>query len=423
MSRILDVYLCDNFVGTLTQDKSEDLEFAYDTEYANSEAKPISLLFPLPSILPLTLPVKFSPNLWKGKKVKAFFSGLLPEETVRERLAKYLGVSEKNSFALLAIIGGDCAGALALYPQGQKPSEELKEVENLDDERLKEVLELIKLRPLLAGDDGYRLSLAGAQDKLVVGFEDGKVQLIKGGAPTTHILKPMIESVQDSAYNEFFCMKLASRMGIDVAKATLHFVDDEPYYMVERYDREIGEDGKVRRIHQEDFCQALGIAPEMKYEREGGPTISVCQDLIARHMARPAVDQIKLLNIVIFNYLIGNADAHAKNFSLLYKENKPELAPAYDLLSTAVYSGFAEKMAMKIGGKYKPQDVYMYHFYRMVADTKAAQSAINKQIQIMTEKIIDVSITLKTELQEEGLTSDIFEEIIKIIKERARRLS
>jgi len=145
--------------------------------------------------------------------------------------------------------------------------------------------------------------------------------------------------------------------------------------------------------------------------------------VISNHTARPAVDQIKLLGIVIFNYLIGNADAHGKNFSLLYKADKPELAPAYDLLSTSVYPDLSEKMAMKIGGKYKPKDVYLRHFHRMVADTKAAQSAMNKQIQAMSGKIVDAAITLKTELQEEGLSSDIFEQIIEVIKERSQRLS
>jgi serine/threonine-protein kinase HipA len=411
MNRILDVYLCDNFVGTLTQDDSGDLEFSYDLGYLETTSRGISLSLPS------------TQKLHKGKTVKAFFSGLLPEESVRERLAGYLGVSEKNPFALLEIVGGDCAGALALYPQDKKPSEEAKEIEPLDDARLKEILDLIKRRPMLAGDEGYRLSLAGAQDKLAVGFKNGKVQLIKGGAPTTHILKPIIERVQDSAHNELFCMKLAKRMGIAVPEAMLHFVDDMPYYLVERYDRVIGEDGSVKRIHQEDFCQALGIAPEIKYEREGGPSIAACQDVISNHTARPAADQIKLLDIVIFNYLIGNADAHGKNFSLLYKGDKPELAPAYDLLSTVVYLDLSEKMAMKIGGKYKPKDVYLHNFHRMVSDTKAAQSVMNRQIKKMSEKIVDAAITLRIKLQKEGLTSDIFEEIIEIIKERSHRLS
>lgn len=411
MSRLLDVYLCDDFVGTLLQDDSGDLEFAYDQDYLAATAHGISLSLPL------------TQKRHKGKIVKAFFSGLLPEESVRERLAGYLGVSETNPFALLEIVGGDCAGALAFYPQGHKPSKEKQEVEVLDNAGLKKIFDLIKRRPMLAGDDGYRLSLAGAQDKLAVGFNDGKIQLIKGGAPTTHILKPIIERVKDSAHNELFCMKLARRMGIDVPEAMLHFVDDTPYYLVERYDRTVSENGNIQRIHQEDFCQALGIAPEIKYEREGGPGIAECQHVIANHTARPAADQIKLLNIVIFNFLIGNADAHGKNYSLLYKGDKPELAPAYDLLSTAVYPDLSEKMAMKIGDKYKPKDIYLRHFYKIVADTRAAQSAMNRQIKTISGKIVDAAITLKTELQDEGLGSDIFQDIVKIIKERSERLA
>ncbi|MCY4314611.1 MAG: HipA domain-containing protein [Roseovarius sp.] len=209
---------------------------------------------------------------------------------------------------------------MALYPQGQKPSEESKGIEVLDDERLKEILDLTGNRLMLAGDDGFRLSLAGAQDKLSVGFENGRVHLVKGGAPTTHILKPIIENVRDSAHNELFCMKLANRVGIDVPEASAHFIGETPFYLVRRYDREPGEGGIVKRIHQEDFCQAPEIPPELKYEREGGPGISACQDVVAGNAARPASDQIKLLDIVIFNFLIGNSDAHGKNFSLLYKE-------------------------------------------------------------------------------------------------------
>lgn len=224
---------------------------------------------------------------------------------------------------MLKAVGGDCAGALALYPHGGKPAEVSDDVEVLDNAQLKEILDLIKRRPMLAGEDGCRLSLAGAQDKLAVGFHDGRVLLIKGGAPTTHILKPVIWRVQDSVHNEMFCMRLARMVGIDAPDVSLHFVDDALYYLVERYDRHVGQNGIVARIHQEDFCQALGIAPEIKYEREGGPAIAACQDVIAKHASRPATDRIKLLNIILFNYLVGNADAHGKNFSPFIRAVSP----------------------------------------------------------------------------------------------------
>ena len=217
-------------------------------------------------------------------------------------------------------------------------------------------------------------------------------------------------------------MKLAKSMGIDVPETSLHFVYDVPYYLVERYDRKVAEDGSIIRIHQEDFCQALGMPPEIKYEREGGPSIAACQNIILNYTAKAAIEQIKYFNMIIFNYLIGNADAHGKNFSLLYRENKPQLAPAYDLLSTAVYPDLSEKMAMKIGGKYKPREVCLRHFHKLVPDTKAARSAIDKQVKEMSDKIVDAAHKVKADLEAEGLTSEIFAAIIKIIEERSMRL-
>ena len=290
MRRRLDVYLHDDLAGILEQNNSSALTFTYDPDYLTTASYAISLSLPLQT------------ETFKETQVRSFFSGLLPEESVRDRLAKYLGLSEKNPFALLAAVGGDCAGALSLYPHGERPAEAFESVERLDNARLKEVLDLIKRRPMLAGDDGYRLSLAGAQDKLAVGVQDGHILLIKGGAPTTHILKPIIERVKDSAHNELFCMKLAKMVGIDVPEASLHFVDETPYYLVARYDRHIQENGSVMRVHQEDFCQALGMPSEIKYECEGGPHIAACQNLITAYARRPAVDNIKLLNIIIFNY-------------------------------------------------------------------------------------------------------------------------
>lgn len=411
MTRILDVYLCNNLAGKLEQEKDGELIFTYNSDYLKSALYGISISLPLRS------------DPYKSSEVKNFFSGLLPEESVRNRLASYLGLSEKNSFGLLEVIGGDCAGALALYTQGKEPTKEFYEAEILDEAKLKEILELIKRRPMLAGDDGYRLSLAGAQDKLAVGFKNGKVELIKGGTPTTHIIKPLIDRVQDSAHNELFCMKLAEMIGLNVPRSSLEFVNNTPFYIVERYDRYFDNDGNVQRIHQEDFCQALGVPPEMKYEREGGPGIEDCKELIRKYSLRPAFDQIKLLNIIIFNYLIGNADAHAKNFSLLYKENKPELAPAYDLLCTSIYPNLSDKMAMKIGGKYKPREIYLHNFYKHIAETKTAQAGFNKQAKNITSKIIDSSIKLKSDLKKSDINSEIYDEIIGVIKDRTERLS
>ena len=408
MTRTLDVYLHDRLAGCLEQADSGDLTFTYAADYLDTA----------PHALSLSLPLEAATH--SGNAVRAFFSGLLPEQSVRARLARCLGLSETNPFALLEAVGGDCAGALAFYPHGTKPPALSDDVEVLDDKALGEVLALIKRRPMLAGDDGYRFSLAGAQDKLAVGFREGRVALIKDGAPTTHILKPAIEGIKDSAHNELFCMRLAKIMGLDAPKTSLGFASDTPYYLVERYDRHTASDGTITHIHQEDFCQALGIAPEIKYEAEGEPSIAAYQQVINDHTARPAADQMKLLNRVLFNYLIGNADAHGKNFSLLYKGDKPELAPVYDLLSTAIYPSLAKNMAMKIGGQYEPQDVYPQQFYKLVPETKAARADMKKCMEKMVKEMLGVAPSLKASLGAEGLASDVFGDIITIIETRAR---
>lgn len=411
MTRVLDVYWNADLTGKLVQDASGVLSFTYNSDFLQHAAMGISI----------SLPLREAPH--KGDEVRAFFSGLLPEETVRIRLAAVLGVSEKNTFSLLREVGGECAGALALFPSGeQPPAAYTDDAEILDDARLSEILSLIKRRPMLAGDDGYRLSLAGAQDKLAVGFMGGKIMLLKGGQPTTHILKPVIDRIADSVHNELFCMRLAGQIGIDVPYADIHFVNETPYYLVARYDRTVQPDGSVMRIHQEDFCQALGVLPELKYEREGGPSIARCQGIITQHIAQPAADQIKLLERVIFNYLIGNADAHGKNFSLLYRVMKPELAPAYDLLSTAVYAELSEKMAMKIGSKYKSNEVMLRHWHSLVPDTKASKAALNRQLKIVATRAVEEALALKKVLNDQGITSPIFDSISKIVEMRAGRL-
>jgi len=411
MNRMLDVYLYDIYAGELIQDDSGDLSFSYDSNYLDNNHLAISVSMPLQE------------KPYKGKVVKSFFSGLLPDELAKHKLAKYLGVSEKNPFALLEIIGGECAGALSLYPKGEKPPSDLEsEFEILSDEKLCEILNLLKRKPLLAGEHGVRLSLAGAQDKIPVSLVDGKVALVKGTSPTTHILKPLIEGAEDSVYNELFCMRLAEHAGITVPKVEVKKSGNIPYFLVERYDRVRNDVEGVKRLHQEDFCQALSIMPEMKYEKEGGPSIAKCQEVLQKFSFQPAKDQLEFLRRIIFNYIIGNSDAHGKNSSLLYSENKIYFAPAYDLFSTAVYPNLAKEMAMKIGGRYDPEHVYIRHWYRIVEDTSAAKKNIEKIIDSQSKLCVNAAIALKDELKNEGLESKIFDQIYGVINVRSELL-
>lgn len=412
VQRILDVYFHGLLAGKLSQDNTGSLSFQYIEKYISNQKAPT---------LSVSMPIQ--QEAYAGDIPKAFFSGLLPDDIVRHRLARYLGLSEKNSFALLEAIGGECAGALSMYHEGEKPPEaKTNDMEKLDDKQLGEILDLLKSRPLMAGTDEIRLSLAGAQDKIAVGIIDGEIALVKGSTPTSHILKPVLDHVKDSVHNEFFCMRLAQLLKINVPKTEMRWLGDIAYFLIERYDRIRDERGIIKRLHQEDFCQALGIMPEMKYEREGGPSIAQCFGLLQQHSLHPAGDQLAFLQRVIFNYLIGNSDAHGKNYSLLYAENIPSLSPAYDLLCTTVYPALSRKMAMKIGKEYDPEHIFLRHWHQIVPDTIAARKNLEKELKNMSKNCVEKAQDLKHILATEGIKSPIFNDICNIIKKRAEHI-
>ena len=338
--RVLDIWWDGRRVGQLTQDQHGELGFAYAQEWIDDNSAPA---------LSASLPKRA--ETFSRRECRPFFGGLLPEESQRDAVAQALGVSRANDFALLDRLGGDVAGALQLLPQGEMPLAPSLDQQPvpLDDAGLIRVLDALPLRPLLAGEAGLRLSLAGAQSKVPVVLVNGAIALPAPGQPTTHILKPSIARFPATTENEAFVMRLAAVIGLDVAKVEPRVLRERKFLLVQRYDRAATEDGNIHRIHQEDFCQALGVPPETKYASEGGPTFRDCFALLRRISSRPALDILKLLDAAIFNLIVGNADAHGKNSSIYYDDNGPRLAPLYDLLSTAAYPELSPKLAMKIG--------------------------------------------------------------------------
>lgn len=410
MKKLLDVYLHETYAGKLYHNDVGRLEFTYDPSYIAENKPALSVSLPL------------QPETFKEKIAKPFFSGLLPDDQARTKIAMCLGISAQNAFALLKAIGGECAGAVSLYPTGgTPPAETSQDMEIVDDVKLNHIFSILAKRPLLAGEDGMRMSLAGAQSKLAIGLHEGRIALIKGTSPTTHILKPIIPDFSTSVYNEFFCMRLAKMIGIEAPNVEIHYVNETPYYIVERYDRIKDNEGKLHRLHQEDFCQALGVIPENKYEREGGPSIIQSMELLKAYSAEPASDQIKFIKRIIFNYIIGNADAHGKNFSLLYQNqrNTPTLSPAYDLLSTTIYPELSLKMAMKIGSKYVPGEVELRHWYRIVMDNAMARKNMSTQLKTIASDCIEKAYELRDILNMQYFNIDAFDKICTIIKSRA----
>ncbi len=371
----LDVYLHGRMVGTLASDDGR-LSFRYDQAYcAMPGAEPISFAMPVRR------------EAFSEEALVPFFSNLLPDEGVRVRIAEILGLSPENTFGLLQAIGEDCAGAVALFAPGRRPAEQGSPLYRaLSDEEADGILTHLAERPLSIGTKDFRISGAGAQDKLVACVDEkGRILLPLNGTPSTHIIKPGIERFPESIFNEYFCMTLAKACGLRVAKCNILEIKDIHYYVVERYDRE-KVNGAWRRLHQEDFCQLLGVDPKLKYESEGGPGLLKCFELL-RRMELAAADTIAFLDQVIFCFLIGNGDAHAKNFSVVYRDGRAELAPAYDLLSTAVYPNPAAKLAMKIDREYDFRWITRGKFVRMGQKAGIAEKVVDLELAKLRKRI------------------------------------
>jgi len=372
------VWLFDQPVGTLSLVGGR-LSFQYRPDWLTQ-----------PNTVALSQSLPLGPEPFDDHQCRAFFAGLLPEGNLRRLIAQQCQVSSQNDFALLNAIGGECAGAISFGPLVQAmATTESAGVEWLDESQLSALLDELPHRPMMAGRDGMRLSLAGAQDKLPVVFDGKRIGLPKGGQPSTHILKPAIASVQGSVINEGFCLALAKVMGMPTAQAQIFQVNDRQVLLVARYDRRLADDdGHQVRIHQEDFCQALGVVPEMKYQNEGGPDLKACFELL-RKVTRPSAPQLlRLLDAVVFNALVGNHDAHAKNFSLLYATGTTAtLAPLYDMLSTAVYDHLTPKMAMKLGGKYKFTEVQAKHWDQFALEAMLSKAQTKKRVLRMAQAL------------------------------------
>lgn len=363
----LNVWVEAQHAATLTYSEGV-LGFRYTAPWLESDSA-IALSHSLP----------LQPETFEGTIVNAFFGGLLPEGRLRDLIARHQHVSTGNDFSLLQILGGECAGALALLPPDQKPAIPNHSTTFLTNAELTATLKALPTRPMLAGEDGIRLSLAGAQDKLPVIVDGNKVAIPKNGAVSTHILKMPIYGLEGTVDNEAFCLSLADKVGITAAKAHVLETNEVSVLLVKRYDRPNTSSRQLGRLHQEDFCQALGIASHSKYQREGGPSITNCFQLL-RDATKPFAPQIlRLLDYVIFNALVGNHDAHGKNFSLLY-DGQASLAPLYDVVCTAIYPELTPKMAMKIGSQYQFSDVLPRHWEQLATDAGMTSKLVIKKL-------------------------------------------
>ena len=406
----LAVYLLDEPIGRLWLDERQRFVFQYDRARIDSPER---------MALSLSLPLRETP--YTDDSSRSFFANLLPEAEIRKIIARRFGISERNDFLLLKEIGGECAGAVSVSPEGVAPQEK-PGYREIDEDELHKIVVDLPRKPLLAGERGIRLSLAGAQDKLPIYMVDDKIFLATGNAPSNHIMKPPIRDLDGTVTNEAFCMTLAGEMGLSVPESAVR-KNIDMLFIVRRFDREKTTNGKWIRLHQEDFCQALGVLPDQKYESEGGPSLSRCFNLIARESIRPATDRMALLKWVIFNVLIGNADAHAKNLAVLLTPPGPRLAPFYDLICTKIYENLSDRLAMKIGDENRPAWLQPRHWKRFADDVSIKQSLVLDALSNMAGDVEPISEAAAVQFIESYGGDDIVERILEVIRKMARKLT
>ena len=406
----LNVYFEAQLIGQISKSDGVSIQFSYLESWLNSE-KP----FPISVSIPLTS------NHIDNETAINFFVNLLPEERIRKRTCEKLGISEGNNYELLRRIGGDCAGALTILEEGTKPFSSQNEYKPITEKQLTDWSKGDQYAfAEVAGDDNVRLSLAGAQDKLPVKVVDGEhFFLPKGNSPSTHILK-FASHFSHLPENETFTTMLGRAAGLETVNIELYQTGKSRIAVVQRYDR-IENDGVYIRTHQEDFCQSLGMHPKEKHQQEGGPSLKKCIELIKNVCSVPAVELEKLIRWTLFNWLAYNADAHAKNISLLFTDGRTTLTPFYDLVCTNNYPRLSKKLAMSIGGEFFPGAVTPKHLTTFADELGVKPSYVN---ELANETVDRMQNSLEETIEEfRGMYGDspVLQRIPIIVRNRCKR--
>lgn len=350
MSDTLAVLLDDVIAGAVSRLRGGRLSFEYDDDY-RTDAGHTPLSVSMPTSVRSHADASINPWLW----------GLLPDNPlVLERWSRQFHTAVRPLSLLSTPVGRDCAGAVrfaatdeARHVLGASGSVTWLTQADVAD-RLRELRE--DNTAWLGREFTGQFSLAGAQAKTALLFEEGRWGEPTGAAATSHILKPAVAGLDDHDLNEHLCLDAAGRAGLVVARTHVERFADESAVVVDRYDRRV-RDGQLTRVHQEDVCQALGLHPDYKYQRDGGPGAADVVNLLRNVMAPLAAEDAvwTFFDALIWNWLIAGTDAHAKNYSLLLAGGDVRLAPLYDIASALPYDIHERKLrfAMKIGGDYR----------------------------------------------------------------------
>jgi serine/threonine-protein kinase HipA len=418
MTDVLVVLADGRIMGEIRRSPVGRLVFVYDEDWRTSPgAYPLSLSMPL--VVAEHEHGRIEPWLW----------GLLPDnEAILARWGQRFQVSSRNAFALLRAVGEDCAGAIQLVPPDRVSTliEAGKgSVAWLSSRDVAERLALLRKDQSawrVARDTG-QFSLAGAQPKTALLFDGKRWGIPSGRMATTHILKPPIDAFDGHAENEHMCLTLARALEIPAARSQVLRFENEVAFVVERYDRLRSRAG-VRRLHQEDLCQALGVPPTKKYQSEDGPSAAEMLEVIRSHSGEPQEDAWTFARALIFNWLIGGTDAHSKNFSVLIgTEGRARLAPLYDVASTLVYDFDPRKLklATKIGGKYPLEEIGPRQWEKFAAEAHLPKQDVLAASQAMARALPQAIRDVAGDARTEGLDHPVIPRMVEILSERAER--
>lgn len=405
--RILSVFIEINgiaeYVGEIAGTDSNDACFTYADSYLNNpKHRAISIGLPLEE------------KIFNVQRTRTFFEGLLPEGFTRRCVAEWMHMDENDYLSILSRLGRECLGAIKILdeteetitPEYRELSAE--EVYALASEGATESAELVTKS---------HLSLTGASGKVGLYYNEKnkKWYLPIGEAPSTYVVKQSHVRLKKIVANEQLCLLTAKYLGIETPESfivTTDVNDDEAVlFATKRYDRKFVEDENTvtgllvpRRLHQEDFAQALGIAASNKYEKNNEGYMKRIFDVIRSYSSNPMEDSLKLWDICVFNYLIGNTDNHIKNLSLIYGEDLKSirLAPAYDIVSTMIYKSSTENMAISINGIYDINEITRESFEKAASQVGIGSKMAMKRFDVMVNGFEDAINQAKKELYAQG---------------------
>lgn len=407
-------------MGEIRKDKRSRLALIYDAGWRR-----------MPNAYPLSLSMPLVVDEHEHSVITPWLWGLLPDnETILDRWGQRFQVSPRNPFALLANVGEDCAGAIQLVEPARADAlarQSAGEVEWLDDKGVAQRLRQLRQDHAawrIARDTG-QFSLAGAQPKTALHFADDRWGVPSGSVPTTHILKPPSEKFDGHAENEHVCLALARALGLPTPTSHVRRFDGETTIVVERYDR-LRNGNAIRRLHQEDMCQALGYPPTQKYENLGGPGAKPIVELLRTYSNQPAEDVWTFVRALAFNWLIGGTDAHAKNYSVLIgADDRVRLAPLYDVASALAYPEDLDfkklKLAMRIADKYLLDDIVLRHWTRLASSVQLDGEQLRRQCFDLASRLPDTLTGVVKAARAEGLRHGVLRRLADALNARAKR--